>query len=73
MRFWGPDFHFPLLSSSTQSHSLQAQISTEVFYPATLPLALLNRKLSENQMKTTWLEIKQREHLGIGVKGKREK
>lgn len=49
--FWGTGFHFLLLPSSAQSHSLQAQISTEIFQPATLSLALLNSKLAENQMK----------------------
>lgn len=44
-------FIFPCFPRQLSLTLLQAQISTEVFHPATLPLSLLNRKLSENQMK----------------------
>lgn len=44
-------FTFPCFPHQLSLTHLQAQISTEVFHPATLPLALLNKKLSEKQIK----------------------
>lgn len=70
--YWELISAFPYFPDQLQSHSLQAQMSTEILHPTTLPFALLNRIVAENKMKNLMGGDKARDHLPITVMGKTE-